>query len=41
MLPADTLVMRKRILSFSLADLKEKAEAILKTFQLFVYGDVY
>jgi hypothetical protein len=40
MLPPDTFEMRKYILTLLLAKPKKSAEAILKTYELFIYGNV-
>ena len=40
MLPAETFEMRKRLLTLSLAQLRQKTEAILKNYELFIYGDL-
>ena len=40
-LPAETCAMRKHILSFSLINPRQNAEAILKTSGLFIYGDTH
>jgi hypothetical protein len=39
-LPAEIFVMRKRFLTLPLAKPIYNAEAILKNFELFIYGDV-
>jgi hypothetical protein len=39
MLPAETFEMRKFLLTLSLAKPSHNAEAILKTYELLVYGD--
>jgi len=41
MLPAETFQMRKRHLNFFVAKPREKAEVILKTCKLFLYGNIY
>lgn len=41
MLPADTFVMSKRRLTLFLAKPKKHAEASLKNFELFIYGDTH
>jgi hypothetical protein len=38
MLPAETAEMRKRLLT--LAEPSEKAEATLKTYRMFAYGEI-
>ena len=40
-LPAETFVMRKRLLTLPLAKLKQNAEEILKIYELFIYGDIH
>jgi hypothetical protein len=39
-LPAGIFEMTKCILTRSLSDLRQNGEAVLKTFDLFIYGDV-
>jgi len=40
MLPKEISLMRKGVLNFSLAKSRTNNEAILKTYQLFIYEDV-
>jgi len=39
-LPAETLYVRRSLLKLSLAKPSEKAEAILKTLEIFICGDM-
>jgi hypothetical protein len=41
MLPAETFEMRKCLLTLSLAKPRQNAEAILKTYELIIYGDTH
>jgi hypothetical protein len=41
MLPAKIFQMRKVLLKLSLANQRQKPEVILKTFEVFTYGDIH
>jgi hypothetical protein len=41
MLPAQTLEIRKRLLTLSLAKLRQKAKETLTIYELFIYGDIH
>jgi hypothetical protein len=40
MLPAETLEMRKRLPTLPLARPRYNAETVLKTYEMFIYGDI-
>ena len=41
MLPTETFVMRKRLLTLFLVNTRQKAEETLKTYDIFIYEDIH